>query len=179
MAVPPIAKATLQAALINAGSNVLAQGIKAYRDGIPFELDMQTLFQFTTCAFVSSPLIFLWVEALEKTFPGLNPPNEKEKKPKPNLNVKNVIFKIAIDQTVGAVWNTILFISTLGLLRGHSYEAISDQVRIDFWPMVTAGLKMWPLVSILNFTVVPVDKRLLVGSLFGVVWAVYLSLVSS
>lgn len=31
MALPPIAKATLQSALINAGSNVLAQGIKAYR----------------------------------------------------------------------------------------------------------------------------------------------------
>jgi hypothetical protein len=31
MSVPPIAKATLQAALINAGSNVLAQGIKSYR----------------------------------------------------------------------------------------------------------------------------------------------------
>ena len=31
MALPSIAKATLQSALINAGSNVLAQGIKAYR----------------------------------------------------------------------------------------------------------------------------------------------------
>lgn len=34
MAVPPIAKATLQAALINAGSHVLAQGIKAYKNEV-------------------------------------------------------------------------------------------------------------------------------------------------
>jgi ribonuclease PH len=34
MSIPPIAKATLQAAVINAGSNVLAQGIKAYRDQV-------------------------------------------------------------------------------------------------------------------------------------------------
>jgi protein Mpv17 len=34
MSVPPIAEATLQAALVNAGSNVLAQGIKAYRAGV-------------------------------------------------------------------------------------------------------------------------------------------------
>jgi hypothetical protein len=34
MAVPPIVKATLQAAVINAGSNVLAQGIKAYRNDV-------------------------------------------------------------------------------------------------------------------------------------------------
>jgi hypothetical protein len=32
MSIPPIAKATLQAAVINAGSNVLAQGIKSNRD---------------------------------------------------------------------------------------------------------------------------------------------------
>jgi hypothetical protein len=36
MGVPPIAKATLQAALINAGSNVLAQGIKTYRADVSF-----------------------------------------------------------------------------------------------------------------------------------------------
>lgn len=34
MAVPPIVKATIQAAVINAGSNVLAQGIKAYRHDV-------------------------------------------------------------------------------------------------------------------------------------------------
>lgn len=38
MTVPPIAKATLQAALINAGSNVLAQGIKAYRADVSYIL---------------------------------------------------------------------------------------------------------------------------------------------
>jgi hypothetical protein len=43
---------------------------------------------------------------------------------------------------------------------------------------MVAGLKLWPLVSILNFTVVPADRRLLVGNLFGVVWAIYLSLMS-
>lgn len=34
MSVPPIAKATLQATVINAGANVLAQTIKAYRNGV-------------------------------------------------------------------------------------------------------------------------------------------------
>lgn len=34
MAVQPIVKATIQAAVINAGSNVLAQGIKAYQNDV-------------------------------------------------------------------------------------------------------------------------------------------------
>ena len=42
-----------------------------------------------------------------------------------------------------------------------------------------AGLKLWPLVSLLNFTIVPVEKRILVGSLVGVGWGIYLSLVAA
>lgn len=44
MSVPPVAKATLQAAVMSAGSNVLAQGIKAYRDEVsgPLSFDVYT-----------------------------------------------------------------------------------------------------------------------------------------
>ncbi|GJP89277.1 hypothetical protein AnigIFM63604_001840 [Aspergillus niger] len=202
MAFPPIARATLQAALINAGSNVLAQTIGAYRDELlfdyhftnhgygslairrPFELDTQALFQFTTCAFVLSPLTFLWLEGLEAKLPGYDessvpkPKAEKKVAQKPRLNVTNTVAKIIIDQIIGGAWNTAVFITTMGLLRGQSWDAITLQIQKDFWPILIAGFKLWPIVSILNFTVVPTDKRLLVGSLFGVLWAVYLSLMS-
>ncbi|KAF7165461.1 hypothetical protein CNMCM6106_001619 [Aspergillus hiratsukae] len=194
MSLPPIATATLQAALLNAGSNVLAQGIKAWRDQTPFELDLQALFQFTTCAFVLSPLTFVWLEGLESRLPGFsddtsvnNSTAEKNgsKQGKQRLNLKNTVAKVVIDQTVGAAINTVAFIMTMGLLRGQDFEVIKAQIhnpglmrRQDFWPIMLAGFKLWPFVSILNFTVVPADKRLLVGSLFGVIWAVYLSLMS-
>ncbi|KAL2002579.1 hypothetical protein VTN02DRAFT_6476 [Thermoascus thermophilus] len=196
MSAPPIVKATLQAALINAGSNVLAQGIKAYRDQRPFELDVQTLLQFTTCAVITSPLTFLWLENLEAAFPGFSdakskPKTEKddgresdEKKDnsaegKPRLNVRNTVFKVVIDQTIGAAWNTVLFLTTMGILRGQDYDTVVEAIQKDFWPIMIAGFKMWPFVSILCFTVVPANQRLLVSSLFGVLWAIYLSLVSN
>ncbi|KAL4918104.1 hypothetical protein BDW62DRAFT_182369 [Aspergillus aurantiobrunneus] len=180
MALPPIAKATLQAALISAGSNVLAQGITSYRDETPFELDSQALFQFTTSALVLAPLTFLWLEGLEARFPGVDhgkgKGNEKEK---PKLNVKNTVAKIIVDQVVGGAWNTVAFIATMGLLRGQDYEVIKGEILNNFWPFMLAGLKLWPLVSALNFTVVPANQRLLVGNLFGVVWGVYLSLMAA
>ncbi|KAJ5882385.1 uncharacterized protein N7529_001057 [Penicillium soppii] len=186
MTVPPIAKATLQAALINAASNVLAQGIKAYRADIPIEIDLESLAHFTTCAFITSPLGYLWLGSLEAWFPGRGESKKKnamgEKKhdeqSQPALNVTNTLAKIVIDQSVGGAWNTALFIVTMGMLRGLSYDTIVEQIETDFWPIMLAGFKLWPLVSILNFTVVPADRRMLVGSLFGVVWAVYLSLMS-
>ena len=39
-----------------------------------------------------------------------------------------------------------------------------------------AGYKLWPLVSILNFSVVPVERRVVVGSLVGLGWGVFLAL---
>ncbi|EAW08736.1 Mpv17/PMP22 family protein [Aspergillus clavatus NRRL 1] len=184
MALPPIATATLQAALVNAGSNVLAQGIKAWRDQTPFVLDLQALFQFTTCAFILSPLTFVWLENLEARLPGFTEDKDVSKTEAKNgpkkqkLNVKNTVAKVIIDQTIGATINTAAFIMTMGLLRGQDFEVIKGQLRDDFVPIMLAGLKLWPFVSVLNFTVVPADKRLLVGSLFGVIWAVYLSLMS-
>jgi len=47
----------------------------------------------------------------------------------------------------------------------------------DFWPLMSAAWKLWPLVSAVNFTVVKsVETRNLVGSLAGMAWNVYLSL---
>ncbi|KAJ5438967.1 uncharacterized protein N7458_009965 [Penicillium daleae] len=189
MSVPPIVKATLQAAVINAGSNVLAQSIKAYRSDIPFELDPQALIQFTTCAIITTPLNYIWQNNLEAAFPGTRPRDAAPKheiKPgrsdtetsKPALNVTNTVTKIVIDQTIGGTWNTVLFLLTMGLLRGEHHELVFAQIRQEFWPIIIAGLKLWPFVSVLNFTVVPVDQRLLVASIFGVAWAVYLSLIS-
>ncbi|KAL4927503.1 Mpv17/PMP22 family protein [Aspergillus undulatus] len=183
MALPPIAKATLQAALISAGSNVLAQGITSYRDGTHFELDTQTLFQFTTSALILSPLTFLWLEALESRFPGFeqreSEKGKKERENQPKINVWNTVAKIVVDQVIGGAWNTVAFIATMGMLRGHDYEVIKSDILNNFFPFMLAGLKLWPFVSILNFTVVPADQRLLVGNLFGVVWGVYLSLMAA
>ena len=39
-----------------------------------------------------------------------------------------------------------------------------------------AGYKLWPLVSIFNFTVVPMERRVVVGSLVGLGWGVYIAL---
>jgi len=48
--------------------------------------------------------------------------------------------------------------------------------RQDSWPLMKAGYKLWPIVSLLSFTVVPVQQRVVFGSLVGVGWGIFLSL---
>ena len=105
-------------------------------------------------------------------------PVEAATKAKKTLNLRNTAIKFALDQTIGAAANTVLFIAGIALLRGESFAAIQQSIQAQFLPMIFAGQKLWPLVSILQFTVVPFEWRTLVGSFVGLLWGVYLSLVS-
>lgn len=98
------------------------------------------MLQFTTCAFILSPLTFLWLEGLEASFPGVQSPEtrsrseERKKEVKkqdkqPRLNVVNTIAKILIDQILGGAWNTVLFIVTIGTLRGQDFDMIKEQLH--------------------------------------------------
>ena len=94
------------------------------------------------------------------------------------LNKTNTLIKFSLDQTFGAAINTVLFLVGISLLRGQSWGVIQQQVQEDFWPMIYAGQRLWPAVSVLQFTVVPFEYRQLVGSTVGLVWGVYLSLIA-
>ena len=94
------------------------------------------------------------------------------------LNLKNTLKKFALDQTLGAAINTVLFIAGIALLRGQSLTHVQSSVQQKFWPMIFAGQKLWPAVSLLSFTVIPVERRTLFGGIVGVFWGVYLGLVA-
>lgn len=68
------------------------------------------------------------------------------------------------------------------VLAGFKGADLRQAVQIskqDFWPLMVASWKLWPVVSLLNFTTIKtVEGRQLFGSLAGMVWNVYLSLVA-
>ena len=49
----------------------------------------------------------------------------------------------------------------------------------DTLPIMLAGARLWPLVSLISFSLVPVEKRVVFGGAVGVVWGVYLSLIAT
>lgn len=114
------------------------------------------------------------------------------------LNIANTAAKFFLDQGLGAPVNTLLFICLMGQMNLQGYDGILSNVvsvsaaRVlskndgiyeklikcsqDFWPMLFAGYRVWPLVCLLNLVVVPFDYRQLVGSIAGLGWGVFLSL---
>lgn len=219
MAPSPIVQATLQSSLLAAVSNILAQAITAYKNNEAVTIDWVPVFQFVLFAVVSTPPNFLWQDFLESTFPAHpSPPpskssksspaskGKKDKDPSPpKLSLTNTIIKFALDQTVGAALNTLLFSTFTRSLRHAMLHApritnlpaaakywsspnavdfrvvdfavVWQEAQAEFWSLMFAAAKLWPAVSLVNFTLVKsVQGRNLVGALAGVVWGVYVSL---
>lgn len=102
----------------------------------------------------------------------------KPERAKEQLNIRNTAVKFLLDQTIGAAVNTIMFTMGIAMLRGHSWQYGWEETKTGFWPLLVAGQKLWPLVSIISLTLIPVEQRMVFGSIVGVGWGIFLSLMA-
>jgi hypothetical protein len=80
-------KATIQAAILNVTSTLIAQLLQAYRSPIkpettsynPLGLQWTPVFQFLLLALMTTPPNFKWQQYLERTFPGYPSSRDKQK----------------------------------------------------------------------------------------------------
>ncbi|XP_037491098.1 uncharacterized protein LOC105646975 [Jatropha curcas] len=87
--------------------------------------------------------------------------------------------KVAFDQTVwSAIWNSIYF-TVLGFLRFESPANIFSELTATFWPMLTAGWKLWPFAHLITYGVIPVEQRLLWVDCVELIWVTILSTYSN
>ncbi|KAK9924709.1 hypothetical protein M0R45_033063 [Rubus argutus] len=87
--------------------------------------------------------------------------------------------KIAFDQTVwAAIWNSIYFV-VLGVLRFESPTKIFDELKATFWPMLTAGWKLWPFAHLVTYGLIPLEQRLLWVDCVELIWVTILSTYSN
>lgn len=90
-----------------------------------------------------------------------------------------VPVKVVFDQTVwAATWNSIYY-TVLGLLRFESPVNIFTELKTTFWPMLTAGWKLWPFAHLITYGVVPVEQRLLWVDCVELIWVTILSTLSN
>ena len=159
----------------------------------PFSLNINPIIKFAVFSLVSNPPNIVWQGILEDAFPTnvtASPvtPSKKTLKDKPvetQMSKRNVFIKFILDQTFGAVINTLMFLVFMsyvnepGAMMGkiEPLQAVVKEINDKFWPMMKDGYKFWPIVSLMSFMWVPVDKRVVFGCSVGVIWGIYLSLM--
>lgn len=96
------------------------------------------------------------------------------------LNWRNTMTKWFIDCiTLGALLNTLAFFILMGLLKNQALSQIAVTVKEQTMPIILAGYRIWPLASIISFTVVPVEKRVVFMNFVGLLWGVYMSIIAA
>ncbi|KAL3681367.1 hypothetical protein R1sor_024323 [Riccia sorocarpa] len=90
-----------------------------------------------------------------------------------------VPLKVAFDQTIwSGFWNSIYFIM-VGLLRFESPVSIFKELKETFFPLLTAGWKLWPFAHIITYGFVPVEQRLLWVDMVEILWVTILAMYSN
>ncbi|KAK6086449.1 Mpv17/PMP22 family protein [Seiridium cupressi] len=109
--------------------------------------------------------------------------NPRQHQPDPKqlkLNWRNTFAKWFIDCiTIGAVLNTVAFFILMGVLKGQTTAQIGHNIRYETIPLIIAGFKIWPFASIVSFSCVPVEKRIIFLNFIGLLWGIYMSLVAA
>ncbi|KAF2138059.1 uncharacterized protein K452DRAFT_301432 [Aplosporella prunicola CBS 121167] len=100
--------------------------------------------------------------------------------PKPRISKRNTITKWFVDCiTMGAIMNTVAFLVIMGIMKGQGTAEIGQNIRTETIPIIIAGYKIWPIASIISFSFIPVERRIVFLSCVGLCWGVYMSLVAA
>ncbi|KAJ4298196.1 hypothetical protein N0V90_006095 [Kalmusia sp. IMI 367209] len=184
-------------------SNVIAQRLKAYIEDAPFVFDYTLFFQLTAMGLITTPINYYWQKWLERMFPGeklikrtraassddaekgvfIKDDGEDKRAIEEEVYVRdwaNVLKKTFTDAiTLGALLNTTMFLVLLGLMQGKTTAQIGDDIRTEELKIIWNSYKIWPLANLFSFAYVPVERRIVFLSFFGLLWSIYMTLVAS
>ncbi|KAK3214042.1 hypothetical protein GRF29_28g1816141 [Pseudopithomyces chartarum] len=200
---PPMLSACFLSLSIGCVSNIIAQRLKAYIDDSPFVFDYTLFYQLSAMGLITTPINYYWQKWLEHLFPGeklvhrtrtassgdaekgvsIRDDGEDKRAIDEEIYVRdwsNVIKKTVADSmTGGALLNTTMFLVLLGLFQGKTWEQIGFDIREEELQIIWNSYKIWPLANLFSFAVVPVEKRIVFLSGFGLLWSIYMTLVAS
>ncbi|KAG0303144.1 hypothetical protein BGZ98_006965 [Dissophora globulifera] len=153
-------------------------------------LDFTRMGRFMFYNFSVAPLMHTWYTFLDKNFPinnatapGAAGATGAGKMPAPSSKLMRTVtpaFKrMVTDQTLFAPVGLALLFSGLTILEGGGVEEIKDKLNNNYISTLKANYAVWPLVQLVNFSVMPLQLRLPFVSVVGIAWNAYLSLVNS
>jgi len=90
----------------------------------------------------------------------------------------SISVKVLIQQFLFApIFNTYFF-GMQAVLSGHQPSVVIHRVVSAVPESVVSSAKFWPIVTALNFTLIPAHLRFAFSGLFAVVWQTYLSFLN-
>jgi len=94
-------------------------------------------------------------------------------------NVTRVAVSVVLNETIFATYFISFLLFTFEALKTKSVEAGTQNVQDKFSNAFTSSLKFWPMISLINYSFVPIHLRPVFVSCWSVLWQSYLSYISN
>ena len=94
-------------------------------------------------------------------------------------SMRSLVKKLIITQTLFAFVSITSFYTFLCLLEGKSLNGTKNEIRQKFWQTYMMSFKVWPLLQLINFTIIPPQLQVFWITLCQLGWNVYLSFVKN
>ncbi|OXV06348.1 hypothetical protein Egran_05885 [Elaphomyces granulatus] len=87
-----------------------------------------------------------------------------------------LVARVVADQVLFTPLHLFAFLSSMSILEGSDPV---EKVQKSFLSSYKANLALWPAVQLANFSLVPLEYRVLVVNLVSLGWNCFLSLINS
>ncbi|KAK5645679.1 hypothetical protein RI129_004143 [Pyrocoelia pectoralis] len=111
--------------------------------------------------FLVGPTLTTWYKVLDKYLG--------------NKGTSAVLKKVAFDQGLFAPTFIVVFLTSLAIVQQKNVESSINELKTNYKDILIANYKLWPLVQVCNFYVVPVQYQILVVQFVALTWNTYLS----
>jgi len=164
--VVPIQTKALTAGTLSFLGNVMTQ--KVFEKNPKF--DYARALKFVIFALLLTPISHYWYKLLDNLFP------KNAKKIEATGFDTSALKKLAMDELVYDPFCIVFFYTVIGILEGNNPSQIKQKIINLYWPTQLASWKVWPIVQLINFSVVPSHLRILFINSVSFWWGIYLQL---
>ncbi|KAM7263051.1 hypothetical protein ACFE04_000734 [Oxalis oulophora] len=156
----PLRTKAITAGVLSAVSDITAQKLSGIQKLQLKRLLLKVLFG----AFYLGPFGHFLHKALDKIFKGKS-------------DNKTVAKKVLLEQLTASPWNNLMFLIYYGaVVEGRPWFEVKSKIKKDYPPLQLASWMFWPVVGWINHRHVPLQFRVIFGSVIACSWGIFLNL---
>jgi len=166
----PIQTKTATAMVLSYCGNVITQKVFEKNP----RMDHKRALKFVTYYLILMPIAHYWYKFLDRLFEQKK--KEKTDKKQNALVDSTVLKKVALDELLFDPFCVVFFFTVISLLEGKNLNQIVEKVKKEYWITQKMSWRIWPLVQLINFAVVPGELRLLFINMVSFFWGIFLQI---
>jgi len=138
-------------------------------------MDHAQALKFVAYYLILVPIAHYWYKFLDTAFQQRKKFKDGKEQPQP-VDYSIVLKKLAADELLFDPFCIVFFYSVIGLLERKSVSDIVKKIKAEYWITQKMSWKVWPIVQLVNFALVPGKLRILFINMVSFWWGIFLQI---